>query len=169
MTIIYLQELIGLMIDTNESMVTFPGVFKTPHPTLPPEPSPHPLAFSTAQQWGTLLKRRNWHYETLQLWRLIRLIFKPTKANGSKCQSCVIVAIFSTVIYYLSLISSLACLCVKVQLHCFCQVQATKVQLKMSGGGAAVGVGGVGGGGSCVRGDKFYDAVKILIATNREQ
>lgn len=59
MTIIYLQELRVLLIDTNESMITFPGAFKTPHPLQfwdypkPPCHSyPHPLAFGTVLQWG---------------------------------------------------------------------------------------------------------------------
>lgn len=55
-----------LSINTDESMITLPGVFKSPHPiqfwdyTPNTNPStPHPLAFSTVQQWGTLLEEDN--------------------------------------------------------------------------------------------------------------
>lgn len=40
MTVIYLRGLMGPLIDANESMITLPGAFKTPHPK-PPRLRPH--------------------------------------------------------------------------------------------------------------------------------
>lgn len=84
MTIIHLQEVIGLLINNNESMISLPGAeisgfHKAPH-HLP-----------------QLHKGRK--CERFQLRGQMSFIPKPTKANER--QHCVITALFSKVIHYL--------------------------------------------------------------------
>lgn len=81
MTIIYLQELIGLLIDSNESMISLPGaeisVFQNPHP---PKTSPTDWHFQLLNSGELCLK------EETALWDIPAMKTNKIHSQANKCK-----------------------------------------------------------------------------------